>query len=47
MWQVLLGIYLMFSVFSCFMFFTSLALAKKTDQYMRYSLMLCENNHPG
>ena len=46
MWHVVLGIYLIFSAFSCLIFWTSLKLAKKTDQYIRSSFMLCENIHP-
>ena len=46
MGQVVLGIYLMFSVFSCFMFWASLVLAKKADHQIRSSFKLSENNHP-
>jgi len=45
MWQVVLGIYLIISVISCFVFWTSLVLAKKSDGYIRSSFLLYENNN--
>jgi len=45
MWQVVLGIYLIISGISCFIFWTSLVLAKKSDGYIRSSFLLYENNN--
>jgi len=46
MWQVVLGVYLIISVLSCIFFWTSLVMAKRTDQYIRSSFVFCENIYP-
>ncbi len=46
MWQVVLSIYLVVSIFPCMFVWKSLALAKQTDCYIRSGIMLCENMPP-